>query len=243
MKNKPITGYVIYKGPSKIDGNPIVVIAIVSKSKNSKTGNMVQTYILADNGLSPLESAMRGYDKSICGNCIHRRYENKGACYVNLGQGPSNIMKAYLNGRYPESLESAKNAVKGRTVRIGSYGDGAAVPLYVWTELLTFADGHTGYTHQWQNEEKREYLNILMASVDNNAEWLKARHKGFRTFRVRKDTDKLNKGEFICPASKEKELTHCVKCQACNGGINSNKGNPVIIVHGTLKKRFNIQAI
>ena len=240
---KKPTGYVIYRGPSLIDGNPIVAIAIVRKSKNVKTGNMVQVYILADNGLSPLESARRGYDYSICGDCKHRRYNKKGSCYVNLSQGPNNIMKGLLRGIYPHDLESAKIACKDRIIRIGAYGDGAAIPLYVWQELLEFAAGHTGYTHQWQNDEKREYMKFLMASVDNNAEWIQAQHKGFRTFRVRNESESLNKGEFICPASKEKNITHCVSCQACNGGVNSNKGNPAIIVHGVLKKRFTLTQV
>ena len=41
----PATGYVIYKGPSLLDGAPIVVIAVIG-SGNTKTGDMVQTYIL-----------------------------------------------------------------------------------------------------------------------------------------------------------------------------------------------------
>ena len=36
---------VIYRGPSLLDGAPIVVIATVTDT-NSKTGAMVQTYII-----------------------------------------------------------------------------------------------------------------------------------------------------------------------------------------------------
>lgn len=43
---------IIYRGPSMIDGTPIVVIALWSTA-NAKTGGMLQTYILADNGQSP----------------------------------------------------------------------------------------------------------------------------------------------------------------------------------------------
>ena len=43
--NKKPKGYIIYEGASLIDGKPIVEIAILS-SKNVKTGNMIQTYIL-----------------------------------------------------------------------------------------------------------------------------------------------------------------------------------------------------
>lgn len=42
---KALRSAIIYRGPSLIDGAPIVVIAIDSAS-NTKTGRMVQTYIL-----------------------------------------------------------------------------------------------------------------------------------------------------------------------------------------------------
>ena len=62
---------IIYRGASMIDGSPIVVVAI-AKSGNRKTGNMVQTYILNDNGKNPLENSKSGDDFAICGNCPHR---------------------------------------------------------------------------------------------------------------------------------------------------------------------------
>ena len=53
MANKKPSGYIIYRGQSLLNGAPIVAVAI-TKSSNVKTGNMVQTYILADNGQSPV---------------------------------------------------------------------------------------------------------------------------------------------------------------------------------------------
>ena len=51
-KNKPAAsskprekGYILYEGPSALDGAPIVVIATMETS-NAKTGAMVQTWIL-----------------------------------------------------------------------------------------------------------------------------------------------------------------------------------------------------
>ena len=85
-KLKKPSGYIIYRGASLLDGKPIVVVAITGESKNGKTGNLVQTYIMADNGLSPVESARNLDDVSVCGDCKHRRGLG-GSCYVNLGQG------------------------------------------------------------------------------------------------------------------------------------------------------------
>jgi hypothetical protein len=56
---------IIYNGPSLLDGKPIVVIATYSK-RNTKTGEVVQTYILVD-GMNPLDASKTGADFSICG--------------------------------------------------------------------------------------------------------------------------------------------------------------------------------
>jgi hypothetical protein len=58
---------IIYKGPSRIDGAPIVVLATYS-NRNSKTGAVVQTYILRED-INPLEASKTGADASICGTC------------------------------------------------------------------------------------------------------------------------------------------------------------------------------
>ena len=149
MAKKP-SGYILYRGPSLLDGKPIVVVAITKESKNSKTGNMVQTYVMADNGLSPVESAKTLADESVCGDCKHRRGTG-GSCYVNLGQGPRSVMDGVMRGIYPDSDGyNVGTAVFNRKVRLGTYGDPAAVPAYVWDELLHGTSGWTGYTHQWR---------------------------------------------------------------------------------------------
>ena len=78
-----------------------------------------------------------------------------------------------------------------------------------------------------------------MASADSADDRMLAIAKGYRTFRVRTESEALLPGEFICPASEEagKRLT-CDTCGACNGGVDSKKASPAIIVHGSLKGRF-----
>jgi len=61
---------IIYKGPSLLDGKPIVVIATFS-NRNTKTGAVVQTYILRSD-INPLEASKTGEDFSICGDCTMR---------------------------------------------------------------------------------------------------------------------------------------------------------------------------
>jgi len=61
---------VIYRGPSLIDGAPIVVVALWSKA-NRKTGGMLQTYVIRDD-MDPLKASKTGADRAICGDCPHR---------------------------------------------------------------------------------------------------------------------------------------------------------------------------
>lgn len=238
--NTKANGYVVYRGPSLLDGQPIVVVAITKKSTNVKTGNVVQTYILVDNGMDPIANYKSLDDSSICGECPHRRGKG-GACYVNIGQGPLQVFKALQKGNYPFDLNMASALSSGRVVRLGTYGDPAAVPRYVWDKLLETASGHLGYTHQWKSGKADHVMDYCMASADSESDRISAKEKGFRTFRVRTTNSIVMKKEFICPASEEagKRLT-CFECGACSGGVGTNKGDPTIIVHGTLKKRFNI---
>ena len=255
-KTKKPTGYIIYRGHSLLDDKPIVVVAITSESKNSKTGNMVQTYILADNGKSPVDSARLLEDVSVCGDCKHRRGMG-GSCYVNLGQGARAVMDGLMRDIYPRATPAqVARSITGRKVRLGTYGDPMAVPVWVWENLVSEAAGHTGYTHQWQ-PEKRKRMDVLypdqydgiralcMASVDTEDEWFSASLENWRTFRVRSADDEKANTEFVCPASEEagKRVT-CAQCMACNGvgedDVRIKKATPVIIVHGSLKKRFEL---
>lgn len=236
---KKHTGYIIYRGASLLDGKPIVVVAITGKSKNGKTGDLVQTYIMADNGKSPVESARLWEDVSVCGDCKHRRGTG-GSCYVNLGQGVRSVMDGIMRGIYPlDDGYMVAAAVFNRKVRLGTYGDPAAVPAWVWEGLLHTAAGHTGYTHQWASGKADHVKRWCMASVDTLGETVRAQAAGWRTFRVKApDALAAFAREMPCPASEEqgKRLT-CEDCMACSGG-DSKKASVTIIVHGSLKNRF-----
>lgn len=257
--NNASNGRILYEGPSLLDGNPIVVIAIGfgRKTKNGKTGDMIQTYIMRADAM-PTEAVQSGDDFSICGDCIHRgktvtdksgNTRNVGrTCYVNLGQGPLGVMRAYLAGKYPQW---DGYGVNGRFVRLGTYGDPAAVPTYVWDDLLRDASGHTGYTHQWRDPRFSSLRQFCMASVDNAEESMSAQAMGWRTFRVslNKDRDTRRKGEALCPASAEagKKLS-CAQCLACSGATG-RRGSVYIPAHGgfavmaNIKKRAALQVV
>lgn len=226
----PKIGYVIYQGPSQLDGKPIVCIGTL-KSKNRKTGPMVQTWIIRSD-IHPV-AALTGADVSVCGECPHRPAIRKTAavpassCYVQVGKAPAAVYRAFKRGRYPTMPASA---FAGRFLRIGSYGDPAAVPLTRWYAALKGTVGHTGYTHQWST--RPEYLALCMGSADSEGEAAAIRAVGGRYFRIRAAADPVHRGESICPAAAESKagLT-CDKCLSCGGASTGRRGSIVIVAH------------
>jgi len=229
-------GKVIYTGPSPIDAQPIFVAAIWG-SRNAKTGGMLQTYVLRAD-IDPRDASKLGEDVSVCGDCRHRgvptldperRVAEKRSCYVQLGQGPLIVWNAYTQGKYPlaDTAHARAELGAGRTVRLGTYGDPAAVPHDVWRHLLTQAAGHTGYTHNGASPE------LCMVSVDTPAEAQAAWASKYRTFRVIRDVSELQPSrEVLCPASKEAGFrTTCHKCQLCTGTSTQAK-SVAIVAHG-----------
>jgi len=234
--------FIAYEGPSLIDGQNIVVL-VQTGSSNRKTGDMVQTYILhAD--IDPITASRTGQDSAICGNCPHRGESHDGdkgqaknrTCYVTLAHGPLGKYKAYKRGAY-ERVQGHKAIAAlgfGRMVRLGTYGDPAAVPNYIWESLISRAQGHTAYTHGAINPLPES----IMTSADSKAQAQDAWNRGERTFRVMADkADLIASREVLCPASEEagKRVT-CEACKLCGGA--SVKGKSVAIVaHGTSKAK------
>ncbi len=237
-------GVIIYRGPSELDGAPIIVIAtgLANRSHNTKTGGgLIQTWILRDD-LRPTEAVNTGADASICGACPHRGTivdgKNVGrSCYVTVFQAPLNVWKTAQRGSYPEVSHGALSGTfAGRGVRLGAYGDPAAVPIRIWDAVLSRAAFWTGYTHQWQVIDP-VLGDYCMASVDNAHERFLAKAMGYRTFRVRGEEGSRHEGEIICPASEEMDKkTTCDKCKACGGLGAKAKADVVITVHGAAGK-------
>ena len=239
-----MNGTILYNGPSNFNGEPIVVIATGLKagSANSKTGNLIQIYILSDDGEKPSDALFKsGKSTAVCGDCKHDQW---GTCYVNIGQGGNAVYGAYKRGNYPvyDAAEHS-HVFKDKLVRFGTYGDPAMVPMSVWEPIIKLCKNHTAYTHQWGKAWAAEYKSFCMASVDTKAEYEQAKSMGWRTFRVRPETqvdEKPLKRETVCPASAEMEKRkQCSDCMLCHGG--DSRVDVVIAVHGTgyKSRRFN----
>jgi hypothetical protein len=255
VNTKP-TGYIVYEGPSLIDGSPIVAIATIS-SRNKKTGRMLQTWILRAD-IDPLTANRTGEDYSICGECPLRGTANPGkvsgtadnrGCYVQIGQAPASVYRTYKAGRYPKAIVyggllfppdvAAKGGScigKGEIVRLGAYGDPAAVPGSVWDMLTKFSKGWTGYTHQSGLIDSAP-VNRCMVSADNENQARQAWGKGYRTFRIVADVQAVIKGsEVICPATPEGgSKATCADCRLCMGSSKAGK-SVAVVAHGAGKK-------
>lgn len=247
MTKKP-TGYIIYEGNSLLDDMPIVEIAIL-KSGNSKTGNMVQTYIMRSD-IDPRLANKTGQDYSICGSCVHRgkptddpdrKLAKDRSCYVNISQGVLIVWKAYKAGKYPYAIghEAISSIGKDRMVRIGTYGDGGAVPSYVNQSLVSLASGSTGYCHQSGNAKSSFDPSLYMVSADTKSDAMQAWQAGYRTFRVMSDINDMDKkNEILCPASEEAgRRTTCHKCKLCSGNAIAAK-SIAIVAHGAGRNNF-----
>jgi hypothetical protein len=241
-----VNGFIIWQGPSVLDGAPVVAIATgltlarrhSKRGVNAKTGAMAQVYIIRSD-VSPVEARQQGLDGAICGDCKHK----SGSCYVRLEQGPLIVYKSFLAGKYPvlSALDAAEQ-LRGLNVRLGSYGDIAAIPAHILHSLMRFTANNTGYTHQWKRNDMEHLKVFTMASCDTLEEHLEATRKGWRTFLVvPKGSTQIPAKTFLCPASEEagKKLT-CDQCLACNGSRDNRSASVYIPVHGVSfkQKRF-----
>lgn len=203
-------GYIVYEGPSRLDGTPIVAI-LTQRSGNMKTGALSQVWILCQDK-PPVVAVRDGSDAAICGTCAFRPHDGgkAGGCYVSVMRGPNTIWRAYRNNRYARGV-APREIGRGRQLRLGAYGDPGAVPTRVWAELTKEAEGWTGYTHAWRRRPSLKPF--VMASVESLVGAAFARARGWRTFRVYRNAGPVRGLEIECPASAE--MGHRVQCSDC----------------------------
>jgi hypothetical protein len=250
---KRIDAAIVYQGPSRFDGSPIVAIVtgLGRKSSNPKTGRMAQLWIVPAE-MSPLEAIDRGADFSVCGNCKHRprivKLDNgqvvkRASCYVQVKNAPLAVYRKFRRGGYPVMSPSDVAAYlrdRDLPIRFGAWGEPTALP---WSVLADLAEGtdYTGYTHQWSMDGITAFRPLLMASVDNVRETEAAQAAGWRTFRTRTAEAPILPGEIACPASVEAgKRTTCAACTLCDGKGSAYdlRRNIAIVVHGASKLHY-----
>lgn len=253
---KPTKTIVLYRGPSMLDGAPIVCIATLGSS-NEKTGPMVQTWIMRQDQ-DPQATSRAANDSSVCGQCP-RRHSLGGDCYVTLFQAPLSVWRLWdregrpgVNWFAGKKLRQLQRAAQEHGFRMGSYGDPAAVPWRVWAGVLDLLQPRvrTGYTHQWRDYPAHELQAVnaydqlvwlranVMASCDSIADATEARAQGWRYFlAVAPDqVSTVPERTVLCLAEREGDKAKtCETCGICNGaqGKDATKVVSVYLVeHG-----------
>jgi len=232
------TGYIVYQGPSLLDGQPIVAIATMA-SRNVKTGSMVSIWIMRQD-IDPVTASRLGEDVSVCGSCPHRGTPNVDkaagqadgrACCVILYQAPRNVWQSWRRGIYPmaRTVDDLAAIGRGAMVRNAAYGDGAAIPAWITSAIESDAAGHTAYSHQSGNVSSAFDAARYMVSVESREAAHVAWDAGHRTFRIVDTYADLVPGrEIECPSSRG---VQCADCGLCGGGQVKAK-SIAIVKHG-----------
>ena len=207
------TTYEVWRGPA-MDGTPTVLLAtgVLTKSSNSKTGSMIQTFILRQD-MKPIEAVNTGADVAICGDCPFRpiiaKQTGDASCYVTTWM-LTKLWESWRAGRVPTISADALGIIAndlGMGIRPGSYGDPAHVTVSIWAALGN--NRGTSYTHQWRVADIG-LAQFAMASVQSVSEASEAHAAGWRTYRVDKENVGAGDGEIMCP-----EQTRGVQCKDC----------------------------
>lgn len=236
MKRIPST--VIYRGPSRYDPAQTVRAVLVWHSNNVKTGDMVQLFVLHDS-VPPQDAQRTGDDQAVCGACPFRP-KLGGGCYVATFQGPLSTWKS-TRGRAVSPVPEIASQFEGRALRLGAYGDVAALPPALIASLVSAVKGRvTGYTHGHRllgMEGVSHLRTSCMLSVESEEQARDAWAQGWRTFRgVPPDSDSNVKGaEIQCPT--ETRDVQCVSCGLCKGASLPSARSITIPVHGLAEKR------
>jgi hypothetical protein len=189
-------------------------------SRNEKTGDLLQIFIFYKHELPSL-AIKSGNDRHCCGDCGRRPILAKESelepCYVTLWRGPDSVWKCWNEGGYI-NWDLSLHIFRDKFVRFGAYGDPVFIPLDIVSSISSACKAHTGYTHQWSEPAYIGYRKFFKASVDSFREYWQAKAMGWSTFRARRESDRLQSKEHVCPASKEAGFRkQCEACMLCNG--------------------------
>tara|TARA_B100001094_G_C18064187_1_gene736608 strand:+ start:316 stop:969 length:654 start_codon:yes stop_codon:yes gene_type:complete len=201
----------------ELDTCYLIITGLRSYSQNSKTGNMLQSYII-DKDRAWSEPKVFG---SKCSECpvVNECYVTRDKLVVRRS------LKRLIQGEKTSyqfvELEQVLPLLKGRPFRFGTYGDPSAIPLDVVRLIACEVSSWTGYTHFWR-DIAQEYSEFFMASVEDLTGELLAQALKWRTFRmIRKGESNDSINSILCP-NASRGIT-CEQCKLCKGTSSQAK--------------------
>lgn len=140
------TTFVLWVGPSEIDGTEVMVVAtnVGAPCANSKTGDMVQVWYMPTE-VVPHEAVKTGQDRAVCGDCplrpsLKEKRPGTRPCYVKAWQAPRSIWQSVHRKNlvaHPD-LKGGTKAIHecGKDVRLGGWGDPGCIPNHINQAIL-----------------------------------------------------------------------------------------------------------
>jgi hypothetical protein len=197
----------------------LVFTGILNVSTNTKTGAMIQTFIL-DKARLTSEPRVFGAKCEAC--------PLVDVCYVSREKlSVRSAVKRLIEGETTTyafaELDEVLPLLNGRAVRFGSYGDPSAIPLSDVERIASASQEWTGYTHFWRTIPSA-YSAYFMASVESVEGELEAWSAGYRPFRVILEGAEPVVTEEMIECPHYTRGVQCVTCGLCKGNASKAKG-------------------
>lgn len=210
-----------------------IVVNFQFETSNSKTGDLIQNNFIPFDWINSDAKISTLSDTKVCFDCDHGK-SKKATCYVRKGQSEMGLSSKVRSLRKiglenipelsPELEADLLEAIEGRGVRFGSYGEPVLLGHELVDKISKRAKFWTGYTHQWhKNSWAKDYF---MASVETTLVDKAAKNMGWRTFFV---GDSVGSENVTCPASKEAgNKATCETCKLCMGTQSKAKSVKIL---------------
>lgn len=210
-----------------------IVVNFQFETSNSKTGDLIQNNFIPFEWINSDAKISTLSDTKVCFDCDHGK-SKKATCYVRKGQSEMGLASKVRSLRKigldnipelsPELEADLLEAIDGRGVRFGSYGEPILLGHELVNKISKRAKFWTGYTHQWhKNPWAKDYF---MASVETTLLDKAAKNMGWRTFFV---GDSIGSENVTCPASKEAgNKATCEQCKLCMGTQSKAKSVKIL---------------
>jgi len=228
--------FILYHGPAMLPYKGIITVVVFLSDSNPKTGTCIAVAILPGDGKRAMSDRKRGLDISVCGVCPFRSIASggKGGCYVSAF-----ALMGYAGSASAAWKRADPYAMPESTIipmRLGAYGDPAAIPVESFQRLMDWHGGSCwGYTHGWRHSAAQHLRTTCMASVETGEHQAHAMNKGWRVYRIVASLQDIKAtGLTLCESAKGIE---CIACGACSGTDARHDKGRAIVVHGASHKR------